>query len=65
MGTIADNVQAIRAKMPEGVHLVVVTKFHPETQLQEVYEAGVRDFGENLVQEMLPKAEHLPKHHCN
>lgn len=61
MGTIADNVQAIRAKLPEGVHLVVVTKFHPEAQLQEVYEAGVRDFGENLVQEMLPKAEHLPK----
>lgn len=61
MGTIADNVQAIRAKLPEGVHLVVVTKFHPETQLQEVYEAGVRDFGENLVQEMIPKAEHLPK----
>ena len=61
MGTIADNVQAIRTKLPEGVHLVVVTKFHPETQLQEVYEAGVRDFGENLVQEMIPKAEHLPK----
>ena len=41
--------------------LVAVSKTKPNELLLEAYEAGVRDFGENKVQEMSEKAEQLPK----
>ncbi|MGY6520703.1 MAG: YggS family pyridoxal phosphate-dependent enzyme [Mongoliitalea sp.] len=41
--------------------LVAVSKTKPNELLMEAYEAGVRDFGENKVQEMSEKAEQLPK----
>lgn len=40
--------------------LVAVSKTKPKELLMEAYEAGVRDFGENKVQEMSEKAEQLP-----
>lgn len=61
MSKIGDNIQAIQKALPESVRLIVVTKFHPEEALMEAYEAGARNFGENHVQELVPKAEHLPK----
>jgi pyridoxal phosphate enzyme (YggS family) len=36
---------------PAGVTLIAVTKVFPATAIQEAYELGVRDFGENYVQE--------------
>ncbi|GHB26470.1 YggS family pyridoxal phosphate-dependent enzyme [Mongoliitalea lutea] len=41
--------------------LVAVSKTKPNKLLLEAYEAGIRDFGENKVQEMSEKAEQLPK----
>ena len=41
--------------------LIAVTKTHPVSVLQEAYEAGLKEFGENRVQEMLEKWEALPK----
>jgi pyridoxal phosphate enzyme (YggS family) len=41
--------------------LVAVSKTHPEEAIMEAYQAGIRDFGENKVQELLEKAEKLPK----
>lgn len=41
--------------------LVVVTKTRPLADLEELYALGHRDFGENRVQELLPKYEALPK----
>jgi PLP dependent protein len=40
--------------------LVAVSKTKPKELLMEAYEAGVRDFGENKVQEMSDKHEQLP-----
>ncbi|UJP63670.1 YggS family pyridoxal phosphate-dependent enzyme [Mongoliitalea daihaiensis] len=40
--------------------LVAVSKTKPKEMLMQAYEAGVRDFGENKVQEMSEKAEQLP-----
>jgi hypothetical protein len=40
--------------------LVAVSKTKPNELLQEAYEAGVRDFGENYVQELVGKAPALP-----
>ncbi|EOZ92621.1 Hypothetical protein A33Q_4002 [Indibacter alkaliphilus LW1] len=41
--------------------LVAVSKTHPEEAIMEAYQAGIRDFGENKVQELVEKAEKLPK----
>ncbi|MDQ4078638.1 MAG: YggS family pyridoxal phosphate-dependent enzyme [Chloroflexota bacterium] len=44
---------------PEEVRLVSVTKSHPPEVIQGAYEAGLRDFGENRVSELLEKQEVL------
>lgn len=41
--------------------LIAVSKTKPIEMLQEAYEAGCRDFGENKVQEILEKYDFLPK----
>lgn len=44
----------------EDVTLVAVSKTKPLEALQEAYALGCREFGENKVQEMLDKMEHMP-----
>lgn len=58
---IADNLKEINKNIPENVTLVAVSKTKPVELLQEVYNAGERNFGENKVQEMVSKWEVLPK----
>lgn len=43
------------------VTLIAVSKTKPVSMLNEVYETGVREFGENKVQEMMDKYEEMPK----
>jgi pyridoxal phosphate enzyme (YggS family) len=45
---------------PKEVTLIAVSKTKPVSDLQEAYEADVRDFGENKVQELVDKYEELP-----
>lgn len=42
------------------VTLIAVSKTKPLSMLQEVYDLGVRDFGENKVQELCEKYDHMP-----
>ena len=42
------------------VTLIAVSKIKPLPMLEEVYSLGIRDFGENKVQELVDKAEQLP-----
>lgn len=44
---------------PDEVTLICVSKTKPAEMLQEVYDCGPRDFGENKVQEMCGKMEAL------
>ena len=46
---------------PSEVTLVAVGKTKPASMIQELYDLGVRDFGENKVQELTAKYEELPK----
>ena len=46
---------------PEDVTLIAVSKTHPSSLVQEVYHTGIRDFGENKVQELTEKIPVLPK----
>lgn len=43
------------------VRLIAVSKTKPAEMVMEAYRAGVRDFGENKVQEILEKAPALPQ----
>ena len=58
---IKENLEKIRATVPESVTLVAVSKTKPISDLQEAYDAGQRAFGENYPQEMRDKHEALPQ----
>jgi len=68
-GKIIDNLSRVRdrialaasraARRAEEITLVAVSKTHSERKIQELYEAGVRHFGENRVQERESKLPHL------
>ncbi len=45
----------------EEVTLIAVSKTKPVSMLQEIYDEGIRDFGENKVQELSMKYEELPQ----
>jgi pyridoxal phosphate enzyme (YggS family) len=58
-------------RLPEEITLIAVSKMHPADAVREAYQAGVRHFGENRVQEWeakrdkireLPAAWHLVGH---
>lgn len=59
--SIANNIIAFRKKLPETVTLIAVSKTKPNEAILEAYNAGQRDFGENRVQELIPKHDALPK----
>jgi PLP dependent protein len=59
--TIKSKLLSLKQELPSGCTLVAVSKTHPEQVILEAYEAGHRVFGENKVQELLPKYETLPK----
>lgn len=57
---IKDNLQRIRAAIPQGVKLIVVSKTRTNEEILEAYDLGQRVFGENKVQEILRKRDQLP-----
>ncbi|PRA32305.1 YggS family pyridoxal phosphate-dependent enzyme [Pseudomonas poae] len=69
MSTIADNIdlvsQRIRAaadavqRDPNSIHLLAVSKTKPAQAVRDAYAAGMRDFGENYLQEALGKQAEL------
>ena len=67
MNTLAERLAATKAKISEEClklvrdepTLIVVTKNHPATLAEELFELGERNFGENRVQEAAPKALEL------
>jgi PLP dependent protein len=46
-------------RLSSDVHLVAVSKHYPAAELRAAYELGVRDFGENYVQELVRKRSEL------
>lgn len=50
----------VSGRNPEEVSLIAVSKTKPVSMLQEAYDAGCRDFGENKVQEIMNKIDRLP-----
>lgn len=58
---IAQNIQRLQQTIPKDCRLIAVSKTKPVSALMEAYEAGVRDFGENKVQEIVEKKEQMPQ----
>lgn len=59
--SIKDNIEALEKEIPNGVKLLAVSKTKPLSALEEAYEAGIREFGENKVQELVAKEEEFHK----
>ncbi|MDR9750777.1 YggS family pyridoxal phosphate-dependent enzyme [Pseudomonas sp. SZMC_28357] len=69
MSTIADNIARVEARIraaalaahrdEHSVRLLAVSKTKPAEALREAYAAGVREFGENYLQEALGKQAEL------
>ena len=69
MSTIADNIALVGARIraaslaaqraEDSVQLLAVSKTKPSQALREAYAAGLRDFGENYLQEALGKQQEL------
>ena len=67
---ITENLEQVRKNIEEAcravnrdpgeVTLISVSKTKPVSMLQEAYDAGSRDFGENKVQEIMDKYDQLP-----
>ena len=60
--SIADNIKRLKNETDTiKVQLIAVSKTKSEDEITEAYDAGQRVFGENMVQELVDKYEHLPK----
>jgi pyridoxal phosphate enzyme (YggS family) len=59
--SISQNIKEIRSELPSSVKLLAVSKTKSLEEMEEAYKVGVRDFGENKVQEMLEKQESFHK----
>lgn len=61
MGAVKENLLDLKNTLPSHVTLIAVSKTKPVELLQEAYDAGQRDFGENYVQELVDKHQLMPK----
>lgn len=67
---ISENIKKVQERMAlakerspykQETTLIAVSKTKPVSMLEEAYEYGIRDFGENKVQELVEKYEEMPK----
>lgn len=68
--TISENLTEVQNRIddslrragrpPQAAALIAVSKTKPVSMILEAYRAGIRDFGENKVQELTEKREQLP-----
>jgi PLP dependent protein len=56
-GVIAQNIDRILNQLPSRVRTIAVTKTVEPERMREAYEAGIRDFAENKLQEALSKQQ--------
>lgn len=71
MGFVKENLEMVEKEIETAcqksgrdrsdVTLIAVSKTKPVSLIMEAYDAGIRDFGENKVQELVQKYEEMPK----
>jgi pyridoxal phosphate enzyme (YggS family) len=55
--SISKNIIMLKEKLPEDVTLIAVSKTRSVSEINEAVEAGIHDFGENKVQELIDKID--------
>ena len=61
MSSVKENLHKVQEKIaPYTTKIIAVTKYYNEDKLLEAYDAGLRDFGENRVNDALAKFAKLP-----
>lgn len=61
LSEIKDNISSILAFLPSSIKLVCVSKTRTIEEMEEAYNIGIRDFGENKVQELISKYDDFHK----
>jgi pyridoxal phosphate enzyme (YggS family) len=61
MYDVKGNLKQVLAKLPQGVRLVAISKYHPNEYIEAAYVEGQRIFGESHEQELRQKVDSLPK----
>ena len=61
MYDVKGHLKQVLGRLPEGVRLVAISKYHPNEYIEAAYEEGQRIFGESHEQELRGKHETLPQ----
>jgi hypothetical protein len=59
--SVSSAISEFKINLPPHVTLIAVSKTKPNELILDAYHGGQRDFGENKVQELVPKFESLPR----
>ena len=59
--SVKEKLTEFKSNIPDSVTLIAVSKTKPAEMIQDAYQSGHLDYGENKAQEMQAKAEELPK----
>lgn len=59
--SVKEKLLAFKSNIPNTTELVAVSKTKPAEMIEEAYQSGHLDYGENKAQEMQAKAKQLPK----
>lgn len=57
--SIKDNINSINESLNKNITLVAVSKTKSVEDIKEAYDADIRDFGENKVQELMSKVDYF------
>ena len=61
MYDVKGKLKEVLSRLPQGVRLVAISKYHPNEYIEAAYAEGQRIFGESHEQELKLKHESLPK----
>ena len=61
MYDVKGNLRRVLCRLPQGVRLVAISKYHPNAYIEAAYEEGQRVFGESHEQELKLKHASLPQ----
>ena len=61
MYDVKGNLRQVLSRLPQGVQLVAISKYHPNEYIEVAYAEGQRVFGESHEQELKLKHQTLPK----
>ena len=61
MYDVKGHIREVLSRLPAGVRLVAISKYHPNEYIEAAYEQGQRIFGESHEQELRQKHSSLPQ----